>query len=111
MVLCPVVITCLFTFCIFELKANYIRARNNDRNVFLLTASPTPNAPIEIYTMVYHIAPDVWKRHGINSLHQFLSTFGEVAPKEEGPRSEKEGRPSEEEDNPSQGSGNPAVSD
>ncbi|MFP6881603.1 MAG: hypothetical protein VCA34_11665 [Roseibacillus sp.] len=35
---------------------------------------------------------------------------GEVAPKEEGPRSEKEGRPSEEEDNPSQGSGNPAVS-
>lgn len=35
---------------------------------------------------------------------------GEVAPKEEGPRSEKEGSLSEEEDNSSQGAGNPAVS-
>jgi hypothetical protein len=35
---------------------------------------------------------------------------GEVAPKEEGPRSEKEGSLSEKEDNSSQGAGNPAVS-
>jgi len=64
-----------------EIKNDFILKQNGNRNVFFLTATPTPNAPIEIYSMLYIMAPDVWRRHGINSLHEFLLTFGEVAPK------------------------------
>lgn len=65
-----------------DLKTNWILKQNGDRNVFMATATPTPNSPIEIYSMTSFLAPDVWRSMGIHSLHSFLSTFADVALKE-----------------------------
>lgn len=61
------------------MKTDYILGQNGNRNVFFASATPTPNAPIEIYTMTSFLAPDVWEEKGIKSLHGFLSTFADVA--------------------------------
>lgn len=58
--------------------ANWIADRNNQRNVFLLTATPTPNKPIEIYTMIRHLSPDIWKEYGIYDDRDFAATFFEL---------------------------------
>ena len=62
----------------FRFKADYVSDRNNGRNVFLLTATPTPNKPIELYTMLRHLGRRVFEEYGINNdrdfAHMFFST-------------------------------------
>ena len=59
----------------FRFKANYTADRNNGGNVFLLTATPTPNKPMEIYTMLRHFGNDVFAEYGIENDRDFASTF------------------------------------
>ena len=59
----------------FRFKANYTTERNNGGNVFLLTATPTPNKPMEIYTMLRHFGPGVFSEYGIKNDRDFASTF------------------------------------
>jgi len=59
----------------FRFKANYIVQNNNGRNVFLLTATPTPNKPMEIYTMIRHLSLDIFHEYGIYSDQDFADTF------------------------------------
>ena len=62
----------------FRFKADWISDHNNGRNVFLLTATPTPNKPIELYTMLRHLGRRVFEEYGINNdrdfAHMFFST-------------------------------------
>lgn len=62
----------------FRFKADYITSRNNGRNVFLLTATPTPNKPIELYTMLRHMGERVLGDYGIHNDRDFANRFFET---------------------------------
>jgi broad specificity phosphatase PhoE len=67
-------------------KTRYIHERKSGRkgqNVWGLTATPTPNNPIEIYNMLQYVAPDEWRDRGINDAGQFVNNFGIVGQTEE----------------------------
>lgn len=59
----------------FRFKSNYVLEHNNNRNIFLLTATPTPNKPMEIYTMIRHLSRDIFHEYGILSDQDFSDTF------------------------------------
>ena len=59
----------------FRFKADYISDMNNGRNVFLLTATPTPNKPIELYTMLRHLGRRVFEEYGIRNDRDFAAMF------------------------------------
>ena len=59
----------------FRFKANYITENNNDKNVFLLSATPTPNKPMEAYTMLRHLGRNIFAEYGIYSDLDFSNTF------------------------------------
>jgi hypothetical protein len=57
-------------------KATYINEMNNGKNVFLLTATPTPNKPMELFTMLRHLDPDLLSReYNIRTDRDFASMF------------------------------------
>lgn len=58
-----------------NLKTRWIREQNNGNNVFLLTATPTKNSPLEIYSMLSHVAPEAFIRIGIRNSEEFLDRF------------------------------------
>lgn len=59
----------------FRFKADWISDHNNGRNVFLLTATPTPNKPIELYTMLRHLGRRVFEDYGIHNDREFAAMF------------------------------------
>lgn len=59
----------------FYLKSKYIREQNDGRNVYMLTATPTKNSPLEVYSMLSHIAPEAFERIGIRNSEEFLDRF------------------------------------
>lgn len=60
-----------------SLKARWIRDHNGGNNVYGLTATPTKNSPLEIYSMLSHIAPEAFERIGIRNSEEFLDRFCE----------------------------------
>lgn len=62
----------------FNSKARYILERNGHKNVFLLTATPTKNSPLEAYNMLNHIAPEEMKKRGILNIEHFIDHYGRV---------------------------------
>lgn len=61
----------------FNLKCRLIREGNGGRGVFGLTATPTKNSPLEIYSMLSHIAPEAFERIGVRNSEEFLDRFCE----------------------------------
>lgn len=61
----------------FNLKTRWIRENNGGLNVYGLTATPTKNSPLEIYSMLSHIAPEAFERIGIRNSEEFLDRFCE----------------------------------
>jgi superfamily II DNA or RNA helicase/predicted RNA methylase len=61
----------------FNLKTRYIRENNGGKNVHGLTATPTKNSPLEIYSMLSHIAPEAFERIAIRNSEEFLDRFCE----------------------------------
>jgi len=59
----------------FRFKANYIAERNNNSNVFMLTATPTPNKPMEIYTMMRHMDYQILDEYGVGDDRSFANMF------------------------------------
>ena len=66
----------------FRFKCDYISGHNNGRNVFLLTATPTPNAPLEAWTMLRHMGRGILEEYGIFRDVDFARTFLETASRE-----------------------------
>ncbi|HEY0203324.1 MAG TPA: SNF2-related protein [Acetobacteraceae bacterium] len=58
-------------------KTKHIRDANGGKGVFMLTATPTKNSPLEIYSMLTHIAPEAFERMGIKNSEEFLDRFCE----------------------------------
>ena len=55
-----------------------VQARNEDRNVFLLTATPFNNSPLEVYSMLSFIARKELQERHIYNLYSFLNEFTEM---------------------------------
>lgn len=58
-----------------QMKTRYLREHNDGNGVFLLTATPTKNSPLEIYSMLSHVAPEAFERIGIRNSEEFLDRF------------------------------------
>ena len=62
----------------FFKKTEYIRRRNNDKNVYLLTASPLTNSPLDYFNMLMYIAPEELEKFGINTIDGFIKNFADI---------------------------------
>lgn len=65
--------------CQLFLATQYVLQHNQNRNVFLLTATPFNNNPIEVYNMLSYTAKDILDKMGINNVYQFMETYANVA--------------------------------
>ena len=59
----------------FNLKARWLLEQNQGKGIFGLTATPTKNSPLEIYSMLSHIAPEAFERIKIRNSEEFLDRF------------------------------------
>lgn len=55
-----------------------VQKHNNDRNVFLLTATPFTNSPLEVYSMLSYIGRKRLIEAGIYTLRDFLNQFAQT---------------------------------
>lgn len=60
-----------------NLKTRWVREQNGGNGIYMLTATPTKNSPLEIYSMLSHIAPEAFERIGIRNSEEFLDRFCE----------------------------------
>ncbi|GHV82110.1 hypothetical protein AGMMS49991_06680 [Spirochaetia bacterium] len=59
-------------------KAEYIRRTNNGKNVYLFTATPLTNSPLEYYNMLMYVAPEELEQFGINTIDGFIKNFADI---------------------------------
>ncbi|MDO8357287.1 MAG: SNF2-related protein [Nitrospirota bacterium] len=59
-------------------KCKWVRDHNGNRGVFELTATPTKNSPLEIYSMLSHIAPELFEQRGIRNQEEFIDRYCEI---------------------------------
>lgn len=57
----------------------YIQKNNNDRNVFMLTATPFTNSPLEIYSMLSYIARKELEKQGLKDLYSFCEQYANTS--------------------------------
>lgn len=57
------------------LKNKHIREANGGKGVFGLTATPTKNSPLEVYSMLSHVAPEAFDAIGVGNSEAFLDRF------------------------------------
>ncbi|MBD2019315.1 hypothetical protein H6F43_03845 [Leptolyngbya sp. FACHB-36] len=62
----------------FYYKSKFTRENNNNQNVYLLTATPTTNNPLEAFNMLSHVCPEEFDRRGIQNVDDFLQMFGKT---------------------------------
>jgi hypothetical protein len=59
-------------------KTEYVRRNNNGKNIFLLTATPLTNSPLEYFNMLMYIAPEELERFGISTIDGFIKNFADI---------------------------------
>jgi hypothetical protein len=59
-------------------KAEYIRRINDGKNVYLFTATPLTNSPLEYFNMLMFIAPEELERFGIHTIDGFIKNFADI---------------------------------
>ncbi len=64
------------------LFSKWVREHNTpeNRNVFLLTATPTVNNPLEAFNMLQYIAPEELDKRNLPTISEFFDMFGRVEP-------------------------------
>jgi hypothetical protein len=62
-----------------NLKCRWLLDKTGGRNVYGLTATPTKNSPLEVYSMLSHIAPEAFENIGIRNSEEFLDRFCEFS--------------------------------
>lgn len=63
----------------FLKKCDFIRQKNDGKNVFLLTATPLTNSPLEYYNMMQHVAPERLDELNIENIDDFINNFASVS--------------------------------
>ena len=61
------------------LLAQYILNNNNNRNVFMLTATPFNNNPIEVFNMLSFVAKDKLDKMGLYNVYQFMENYADIS--------------------------------
>ena len=61
-------------------KSRYLHERNGRGGMYMLTATPTPNNPLEIYKIIKLVAPWEWTTRNINTVDDFIRDFVEIGP-------------------------------
>lgn len=61
------------------LLAQYILNNNNNRNVFMLTATPFNNSPIEVFNMMSFIGKDKLDKMGLYNVYQFMENYADIS--------------------------------
>lgn len=56
-------------------KAKWLREQNGGNGIYSLTATPTKNSPLEVYSMLSYIAPEAFERIGIRNSEEFLDRY------------------------------------
>ena len=56
----------------------YVHHRNKEKNVFLLSATPFTNSPMEIYTMLLLTGGNEIRNLGYKNINDFLNEFAEI---------------------------------
>jgi hypothetical protein len=59
-------------------KTEYIRQNNQGKNIFLFTATPLTNSPLEYYNMLMYVAPEELQRFSINTIDGFIRNFADI---------------------------------
>jgi 2-polyprenyl-3-methyl-5-hydroxy-6-metoxy-1,4-benzoquinol methylase len=59
-------------------KCEYIREKNDNKNVYLLTATPLTNSPLEYYNMMQYVAPEELRRMGVLTIDGFIREFANI---------------------------------
>ena len=60
------------------LLSQYVQKNNNDRGVYMLSATPFTNSPIEIYNMLMFVGRRRMRAMGINNVNDFISAFAKL---------------------------------
>jgi len=55
--------------------SHYVRESDPNNGVYLLTATPTKNSPLEVFNMLQHIAPEAFHKIGIENSEDFIDRF------------------------------------
>jgi hypothetical protein len=59
-------------------KTEYIRRQNQGKNIFLFTATPLTNSPLEYYNMLMYVAPEELQNLCINTIDSFIRNFADI---------------------------------
>ena len=62
----------------FRFKTKYISQMNNNRNIYMLDATPTPNKPLELFTMLKHLDDNIFDEYNIRTDEDFVNQFLET---------------------------------
>lgn len=60
------------------LLTQYILNNNGNRNVFMLTATPFNNSPIEVFNMLSYLAKDELDKKGLYNVYQFMENYADI---------------------------------
>ena len=60
------------------LATQYILGNNGNRNVFMLTATPFNNSPLEVFNMLSYMAKDKLDNMGLYNVYQFMENYVEL---------------------------------
>lgn len=60
------------------LLTQYILNNNGNRNVFMLTATPFNNSPLEVFNMLSYLAKDELNRKGLYNVYQFMENYADI---------------------------------
>jgi N12 class adenine-specific DNA methylase/predicted RNA methylase len=59
-------------------KTEYIREQSGGKNVFLFTATPLTNSPLEYFNMISLVAPEELEKFGIHTIDGFIRNFADI---------------------------------
>jgi hypothetical protein len=63
----------------FLSKIRYIQAKNDGNNIILVTATPIMNSPLELYSMIHLVAPELFPNAlRIHNADDFLERYAEI---------------------------------
>lgn len=61
------------------LLTQYILNNNGNRNVFMLTATPFNNSPLEVFNMLSYLAKNELDNKGLYNVYQFMENYADIS--------------------------------
>jgi hypothetical protein len=58
-----------------QFMSKVVRDANPQNGVYLMTATPTKNSPLEVFNMLQHVSPEAFEEMGIRNSEEFIDRF------------------------------------